>query len=266
MSARMMPALLAALLVPEILGAARVDKTTDGVFEQQLRAQYVLAQASHFNRVSSAGTVVVIQQDGLSSAPPASLTGATGWYRNTFKDGKRQNHGLREMAWQNTGTLRAIQTGDRFYVSKIDIKDNAITFYLVSCDQIDGQYYYAGVSFQFPKGYQSSLTFQDIQQTISQVITIEEQNQTQGGQRAAQVQSGSTAPAAPSATPAPIEPPPPPADAPPTTINIGIGQKPEEVKSTLGQPERIFKVGSKEIYSYKNLKITFVDGKVSDIE
>ena len=262
MSARMMPALLAALSVAEILSAA-----ADGLFEQQLREQYVLAQASHFNRVSSAGTVVVIQQDGLSAAPPASLTGATGWYKNTFKDGKRQNHGLREMAWQNTGTLRAIQTGDRFYISKIDIKDNAITFYLVSCDQIDGRYYYAGVSFQFPRGYQSSLGFRDIEQTISQVITIEEQNQTQGEQRAAQVQSGSTEPAAASTTLAPIEPPPPPpADAPPATINIGIGQKPEEVKSALGQPERIFKLGSKEIYSYKNLKITFLDGKVSDVE
>ena len=158
MSARVTESVLTAIFA-QVLSAAPADQAEAGGIEQQLRAQYVLAQASHFNRVSSAGTVIVIQQSGLSAAPPASLTGATGWYRNVFKDGKRQNHGLPEMAWQNTGTLRAIQTGDRFYISKIDVKDNGIHFYLVSCEQTDGNYYYAGVSFQFSKGYQTSLSF-----------------------------------------------------------------------------------------------------------
>jgi hypothetical protein len=34
----------------------------------------------------------------------------------------------------------------------------------------------------------------------------------------------------------------------------------------MGQPDRIAKVASKEIYFYKDMKITFLDGKVSDIQ
>jgi hypothetical protein len=127
-------------LMVETMSAGPENKAPTGPFEQQLRSQYVLAQASHFNRVSSAGTVVVIQQAGLSAALPASLAGATAWYANTFKDGKRQNHGLREFSWQSQGTLRPIQVGERFYVSKLDVKEAAITFYLVSCEQLEGRY------------------------------------------------------------------------------------------------------------------------------
>jgi hypothetical protein len=34
----------------------------------------------------------------------------------------------------------------------------------------------------------------------------------------------------------------------------------------LGEPMRKAKVGVKEIYSYKDLKVTFVNGKVKDIQ
>jgi hypothetical protein len=270
-SARATLAVLAVAFLAETLSAGPANKTPNGVFEQQLRSQYVLAQASHFNRVSSAGTVVVIKQAGLNAAPPASLSGATAWYINTFKDGKRQNRGFREFSWQSQGKLRAIQVGERFYVSKLDIKESAVTFYLVSCEQNDGMYYYAGVSFQFAKGYETSLAFPDIQQAIDQIFTIEDQNQNahQGGQPAPQAaeQPGPAQPATTPASFAPIAaPPPPPEDAPSVPINIAIGQTPDQVKAALGQPDRIIKAGAKEIYSYKNLKITFVDGKVSDVE
>ena len=214
---------------------------------------------------------MVIEQDGLSAAPPASLTGATGWYKNTFKDGQRQNHGLREMSWQNTGTLRAVQVGDRFYVSKIDTKDLQLRSVWFPVTRLTAGIIMPVSRFKLHKGYQSSLAFPDLQQTISQVFTIEEENQggQQGGQRASQVtgQPAPTEPATPPTTLAPIEPPPPPpADAPSAAENIRIGQTAEEVKSAMGHPERVFKVGSKEIYSYTNLKVTFLDGKVSDIE
>ena len=91
--------------------------------------------------------MVVIQQAGLNAAPPANLAGAMAWYVNTFEDGKRQNHGLREFSWQSQGTLRAIQAGERFYVSKLDVKESAVTFYLVSCEQTEGKYYYAFIVF-----------------------------------------------------------------------------------------------------------------------
>jgi hypothetical protein len=274
-SARQILVLWTVALFAEALPAGPADKTRNNAFEQQIRSQYVLAQASHFNRVNSPGTVVVIQQGGLSAAPPASLTGAMAWYVNTFKDGKRQNHGLREFSWQSQGTLRTIEAGERFYVSKLDVKESAITFYLVSCEQIEGSHFYAGVSFQFAKGYQTSLALADVQQAIGQVFTSEVSAPDDQKQNVQRGQPGPPTPGQPDvgqpaeapASFAPIAPPaPPPQDAPTTAVEIAIGQTPDQVKAALGQPDRIVKAGAKEIYSYKNLKVTFVDGKVSDVE
>ena len=45
-----------------------------------------------------------------------------------------------------------------------------------------------------------------------------------------------------------------------------MGQSPDQVVAALGQPMQIFNVGTKMIYKYKSLKITFVNGKVTDVE
>jgi hypothetical protein len=50
---------------------------------------------------------------------------------------------------------------------------------------------------------------------------------------------------------------------PPT---VRKGDTIDEVRSKLGQPENIMDLGSKAIYLYKNLKITFVAGRVADME
>jgi len=87
--------------------------------------------------------------------------------------------------------------------------------------------------------------------------------QAQGAQSAAQSSPADPAAAQPEA-PAPIAPPPPPADQPPPTIDVG--QTIDQVVAALGQPQRIAKAGTKQIYFYKDLKVTFTDGKVSDVE
>ena len=71
-------------------------------------------------------------------------------------------------------------------------------------------------------------------------------------------------PATQTSIPAPIAPPPPPADQPTQTIEIG--QTVDQVVAALGQPQKIAKVGTKQIYFYKDLKVTFNNGKVSDVE
>jgi hypothetical protein len=38
------------------------------------------------------------------------------------------------------------------------------------------------------------------------------------------------------------------------------------VVASQGQPDRIAKIANKEIYFYKDMKITFVNGRVSDIQ
>jgi hypothetical protein len=61
------------------------------------------------------------------------------------------------------------------------------------------------------------------------------------------------APAAPAAPAAPPEP-------------ITLGQTIDQVTSNLGQPKNILDLGAKKIYVYKDMKITFTGGKVTDIQ
>jgi hypothetical protein len=59
-------------------------------------------------------------------------------------------------------------------------------------------------------------------------------------------------------------PPPPPAE--PASVSIDKGQTTDQVKAALGEPTRIVTLGSKTIYFFKDMKVTFLNGKVSNIE
>jgi hypothetical protein len=61
-----------------------------------------------------------------------------------------------------------------------------------------------------------------------------------------------------------IAPPPPPADTPPPEISLG--QTRDQVIAAFGQPTRIAKLGGKEIFYYKDMKVTFTNGKVSNVD
>ena len=64
--------------------------------------------------------------------------------------------------------------------------------------------------------------------------------------------------AAPVAAPAPA--------AAPVSVDIQPGQSLASVKAALGEPVRIVNLGPKTIYVYKDMKVTFTAGKVTNIE
>jgi hypothetical protein len=64
----------------------------------------------------------------------------------------------------------------------------------------------------------------------------------------------------PPAAPVPV---PPPASEPQT---ISAGQTSAQVVASFGQPQRIVKLGAKEIYYYSDIRVTFVNGKVTEVE
>ncbi|PYP86544.1 MAG: hypothetical protein DMF61_12735 [Blastocatellia bacterium AA13] len=47
---------------------------------------------------------------------------------------------------------------------------------------------------------------------------------------------------------------------------ISLGQTTEEVVAIMGKPKQVVNLGSKRIYVYQNLKVTFTDGRVSDVQ
>jgi hypothetical protein len=54
-----------------------------------------------------------------------------------------------------------------------------------------------------------------------------------------------------------------PAAAPAAKTPLTVGQTPEEVIAILGQPVNIVDMGTKKIYVFKDLKVTFTAGKAS---
>ena len=63
-----------------------------------------------------------------------------------------------------------------------------------------------------------------------------------------------------------IDPPPPPADTPPQTVNVKMGESKDKITTDFGQPTKMVKLGAKEIYYYKDMKVTFMNGKVTNVE
>jgi hypothetical protein len=49
-------------------------------------------------------------------------------------------------------------------------------------------------------------------------------------------------------------------------VSIELGQTADQVVALLGQPDRKATLGPKEIYFYKDMKVTLQNGRVSDVQ
>lgn len=57
-----------------------------------------------------------------------------------------------------------------------------------------------------------------------------------------------------------------PAPAAAAPKSIQLGQTTDEVLGALGKPDKIINLGAKQIYVYKDLKVTFMNGKVAGVQ
>jgi hypothetical protein len=215
----------------------------------QLKAQYKLAKVALDSggwSVVEPGTVLVIQKGGILGVPLANPAMAPA----TYKDNELHapNAFMVGMVGQNTWQLTV---GEKVYVAKIDVhsKNDKIMLTIVECDVCNGvqqpSSFKSAVVFQFPKDYLNKADVSQVKDVISLVLAPDaagQQDQPQTQQQQSPEQ---------------------PAQTPPT---IQMGQTIDQVKAVLGQPEKIVDLGQKQIYVYKDLKITFVNGKVSDVQ
>ena len=49
-------------------------------------------------------------------------------------------------------------------------------------------------------------------------------------------------------------------------ISISVGQSIDQVTAALGTPVKVVNLGAKKIYVYKDMKVTFIDGRVTDVQ
>jgi len=101
----------------------------------------------------------------------------------------------------------------------------------------------ASVSFKLPKNALAESSPDQVEQIVDAVLSPDGASAPQA---AAPVAAGA-APASPTQT-------------------ISIGQTIDQVQAALGQPQQIIDLGPKKIYKYADLKVVFVDGRVSDVQ
>jgi hypothetical protein len=165
-------------------------------------------------------------------------------------------------------TTHLFQVGDKVYPMKIDVNvaKDAVALSVVACDTCNKTdpptYNKAQVVFQFPKGTLATASAGQVEDVIGQLLAISSDDEQQAGDQGAQQQGGDQGGQQPAGQQQPAAQEQPAAE--PQTIEKG--QTPDQVEAAMGKPDKIVNLGSKQIYVYKDLKVTFLNGRVSDVQ
>jgi len=228
--------------------------------EQRIESDYPLTQfTADKSDVVTAGAVLVLKMNSLVMHSTASpLANA-----NTYKGGKI-SAGFVGSLCKNAkdGSCRTFVKGEKFWLLQVDVKDDGVVLQFMS-DPLPDARYTGSLKFPFAKGTQPAPD--EMAAVVAEVIGTDAPSQAQPQPAAA------AAPAPPPApveqAPAPIPPPPPPPDqpaAPPP--EIALGQTKDQVIAAFGQPQKVVNLGTKQILFFKDLKVTLVNGKVTDVQ
>ncbi|HEX4136394.1 MAG TPA: hypothetical protein VHY84_17400 [Bryobacteraceae bacterium] len=230
-----------------------------GALQARLEQEYPLTQPTGDNTdIVTPGAVISLKKNKLAMYASASFSN-----QNTYKGGPTISNGFFGSLCQTShdGSCRMFVRGEKFWVIEIAVKEDGVVFQFLS-DPLPDERYHGALKFPFPKGTQPNPD--EISAAAAQVLAV----------AAPAPLAAAPASAAPVQPLPPIAPPPPPGPAlapiappPPPPASVDLGQSKDQVVAALGQPERIANVGTtKQIYFFKNLKVTFVNGKVTDIQ
>jgi hypothetical protein len=286
------------LAVGALAWSAFAQDQGTAAIQKKLESEYQLTKTTDDKSdIVTAGSVLVLHKDKVLMVAATSTANPC---MNTYKDGKitpTKACGVGEKLRRLPGfgrvpgggsapATRNFVSGEKFWVTKIDVRANGVVldFFTDATPSGDqGIRYKAALTIPF--GALTPTPYEALK-AVAEVITVapaedsKDAKDAKGGDKAA-AQGGpqaapasqpadpapadpaSAAPAPTEAAPAPIAPPPPP---PPDPAEIAEGQTVDQVVAALGQPQKKAKVGTKEIYYYKDLKVTFVNGKVKDIQ
>ena len=270
-----------ALIAPCFLAAQGAPAVS---LEEQLSAQYTLVKMgsdSSGPAVVEPGTILAIQKGGILGVPYGNMNMLPAKYQDgtlhppaTATSNSATSMGskvcgffgkcnsTKEQVGKQT-TTRLFQVGEKVYPSKIEVHPDKdiVALSVIACDSCNNvnppTYYKSQVVFQFAKGYLAKASPPQIEDVIAQVFTIDDSsgNQQNGGGSVQGNQDAQGGQAAQAANEPPKQP-----------ETIQMGQTMDEVSASLGQPEKIVNLGPKQIYVYKDLKVTFVRGKVVDVQ
>jgi len=163
--------------------------------------------------------------------------------------------GLNRPGGSSTIPKKKLVAGEKFWLVGSSVQKDKLIFAVITDSYDDGRYF-AQIKFPFTKGATPSPD--EVLKTIAEVVSV---------QPAPSAVPPAAAPPPPEQAMAPIAPPPPPSDAPTATPkSISLGQTKDQVVASFGMPQKVVTLGAKEILYYPDMKVTFVDGKVSDVQ
>jgi hypothetical protein len=243
-----------AMILPAALASGQAVS-----LQEQLIAQYqvakVKADSSGYGVVDS-GTLLTIQKNGVLAVP---------WRAMAMCPAKYQDNAFHPSVGFCAGMLKDVsryfQIGEKVYATKIDVNVNKakVSFTVVACDSCSGTNpptsMKGEVVFQFAKGYLEKAGVGDVEDAIGKVFLISEDNPQNDNQNQGNA-SGQQAPQQQDAQPQ--------QQSEPATVQLGMTT--DQVQSILGKPQKIFNVGAKQIYVYQDVKVTFQNGKVADVQ
>jgi hypothetical protein len=232
-------------------------QNTTGEVQQRLVSLYPLTKTtSDKTDIVTAGAVVTLQKDNLKMVPIDSRD----LFQNTYQQGRITQNRLGKIADADKlarkfcgrfglpacpdapaeAQSRVFVVGEKMWVTGINVNGSGVVFDLFT-DAYDNVRYKASLAFPI-NGHQA-------EQLVAEVFA-----------------AGN--PADNTSQLPPIEPPPPP-DIPsnPEPKRISLGQTTDQIVAVLGQPVTIAKPSAdKEIYFYRNFKVTFANRRVVDAE
>jgi len=255
--------------------------------EDQLKAQYNFAkmgQDSTGYSVVQEGTLLTVQKGGIIGVPYKNMSIRT----TTYQDGNVHASdvaGVKNNKFLTAGcgllhkcpttpdavndetATKLFKTGDKVYPTKIvvDNTKDTVTMTIVACDTCNKTdpptYEKAQVAFKFASGTLAQGNVSQVEDTIGQLLAISNDDSQQasndqggqngnngGGNNGGGNQGGGQQQQ--QSQPQQIE----------------MGQTQDQVKGSLGQPDKMVNLGPKQIWVYKDLKVTFFNGRVVDVQ
>ena len=185
------------------------------------------------NQVTKPGVLLTLKSDNIQAEP----VGNFGAYANRVRDGQVLAPGG-GAAFFSRSNSRIMKPGDKMYVTNIRIHDDDVQFILLSHQMYDVTVrgttkptrVRAVLNFEFPKTELPSMNAGAVKHIVDSVLATE-----------------TDAAAA-------------------ATKTIELDQTIAQVEATFGKPDTIVKLGERVIYTYKSMKVVFVNGKVADVQ
>jgi hypothetical protein len=245
--------------------------------QEQLAAQYKLVKmgsdTSGYSVVEE-GTLLAVEKGGVMGVPYSDKTILTSKYENgtvhspnaAMAEARKKLFGHFAQTATEGQTTHLFKKGDKVYPTKIDVKvdKDLVVMGIVACDTCNNTdpptWSKANVEFQFPKGSLAKASAGDVEDTIGQLLAISDDSQQQGVQQQGQQQGGGQDQGGGQQQGGQQQQ----AQAEPQTIQMGMTI--DQVQASLGQPAKVVNLGPKQIYVYKDLKVTFLNGRVVDVQ